>query len=471
MITAIAYDDAPTATGAGREEKAIEAREPVEPQEAASARRFVPRIYLGWYLVGGAFVAQFVSVGITAYTPGVFLQPMTDEFGWSRSQFITAITAGQFVIAIVGFSIGGLIDRHGARSLMLVGTAILASSLLATSYVDELWQWLLLRGLVIMTGTALLGNLVVNVTLSKWFVDRRGRAIGLAAVGLSLGGVVLTPALTGFIDEFGWRAGWRALAVMSVVLMVPASLIMRRQPEDYGLRPDGRSEQEVSAGRGDRAASDYASSFTRAEAMRTTALYLVVLSYGLAGAAMATVLYHTIPYLTDSGFSRGTAALAISAYSLPAAVSKPLWGYASEKISTRYLSAGTFMVGAVAMVAITISAASHTPLAVLASFALMGTAIGGLLPLQETVWATYFGRRYLGEVRSAALPFAVLVSASAPLLAAQYADRAGDYHGVFLVGGGLFLIAAVMVLVARPPRRRVPSAALAEPALEPVTSA
>ena len=185
--------------------------------------------YFGWYIVAAGFLAQFIAVGIQVYMNGVFLTPMTEDLSWSRADYTWALTIGQVVAAFTGFAIGSYIDRHGGRRLMFAGTAISVIGLLLIAESTELWQWLLLRGLVFAAGVALFGNLVVQVTLSKWFVDYRGRAIGIAGVGLSLGGVVLIPPMTAFVDAYGWEAGWRLLALLTALVM-PAGYFMRRQP-------------------------------------------------------------------------------------------------------------------------------------------------------------------------------------------------------------------------------------------------
>ena len=418
---------------------------------ARRAVRHAPRVYRGWYLVGAALVAQFVALGAPVYATGVFLKPMSEDLGWSRAQFTIGLTLGQFVMGAAGFFIGSYIDRHGARPLMLIGIAVLFAGTLLTSQITELWQWLLLRGAVVTVGSALLGNLVVNVTLSKWFVEHRGRAIGTAAIGLSAGGLLLPPLLTPIIDEFGWRAAWRVLAVGSVVLALPAALMMRRQPEDLGLHPDGKSEEEVRAGRAQRAQEDFANSFTRGEALRTPQLYLIIFGFGVAGAATITLIVQGIPYMTDAGFSRSTAALVLSTYALGSTSTKPGWGYLAERIHPRYLAAVAFVIAFGAMLGIVAAVHTRAESALFFAFLLLGVSVGGQLPIQETIWASYFGRRYLGEVRSVGMPLAVIAGSGAPLLAAVYFDRVGDYDGAFIALGVLWLVAAGMLLAARPP--------------------
>ena len=431
--------------------------------------------YRGWWLVGAALVAQFVSTGIQVYSPAFMLLPMSEELGWSRAEFTSAQTIGRFAMAGVGFMVGAKIDRYGPRPLMILGGTIMVGATFLTSQITELWQWLALRGIVLTVGAALLGNLVVNVTLSQWFVERRGRAIGVAAMGVTLGGVVLPLTLTPIIDEYGWRVAWQILAVAAALLIYPSALVMRRRPEEVGLYPDGKTEEQVRRGEAERARINYAHSFTRAEAMRTPQFYLVVFAFAVGGAAFITVLSQGIAFMTDSGFSRTTAAAMITIYAIPSMLSKPFWGSLADRIHPRHIASVTFVITFVSIVGIVSSASAGSTVFLAISFVLFGMGIGGTLPLQETIWASYFGRRHLGQVRGAALPFSILIGASAPVLTALYFDAVGSYDAAFLTFGTLALVGAVLVLFARPPalpdRMREEDAATARASADSVQAA
>ncbi len=419
------------------------------PAVASERRR--PRFYYGWYIVSGAVIAQFVSAGIQVYVNGVFLVPMTEALDWTRTDYTFAQTLGQFVSAAAGFYVGVQVDRRGGRPLMLIGVTMMAVGLFLVAEITELWQWVLLRGVLIGVGAALVGSLVVNVTLSKWFVERRGRAIGIAAVGTSLSGIVLPPLSTVIVDTWGWEAGWRALGVIALLMIYPTALVMRRQPEDYGLHPDGKSDAEVRAGGGAAAAADLANSFTRSEALRTSSFYMLVIAFGFSGAGLVTVLLQTIPFLTDLGYSRATAVLVISGSAIPAAISKPLWGLMAERYHPRRLSAISFLL--LSMGVLSLLAGGHSgsiwPLALTA--VILGIGWGGVIPLSETVWASYFGRRYLGSVRSVAMPFSLLFSGGTPLLTSLYFDRVGNYDGALVGVAGAWVLAAVLISLSRNP--------------------
>ena len=406
----------------------------------------------GYWRIGAAFVAQFVSVGVQNYVFGAFMTPMIEEFGWSRTEYSLPRTAGQFVMAFTGFIIGTYVDRYGGRPFMLAGIVVLCASLLALSGVENLLQWVLLNGLVLTIGAAMIGNLVVNVTLAKWFVEFRGRAIAFSAMGVSFAGVVLTPVMTLIIDAWGWRAAWQVLAIGAAVLIVPVSTLMRRAPEDYGLHPDGKSDTQVAAGDAQQAMTDFAKSLTRQQALRTMSFYLLVLAFGLFLVTISVMLLQTIPYMTDAGYSRPIAALMITVASIPAFLSKPIWGILIDRLNAKPLAAAGAAITGVAMFIIVFSVQVRADIWVYSGFFLLGCGWGGMIPLQEVIWASFFGRRYLGAVRSAALPFSFLISAGAPLAASYYFDIIGNYDGILLAVAASNLLSAAMLLLIPPPR-------------------
>ena len=422
---------------------------------AAPSRGRRSGIYFGWYMVAAAMITNLVmGAGLVGYLPGVFLEPMTAELGWSRAEFIISFTTGQFVTAATALAIGSYLDRHGGRGLMLAGTSITVVALVLTAEVTELWQWVLLRGLIQPIGLGMASSLVVNVALSKWFVRYRGRVIGIAAVGFSMAGIVVPNALTPIVDAYGWAAGWRVLAAAAAILILPAALVMRRQPEDYGLRPDGRSADSArGALDAERERLDYATSLTRGEALRTSALWLLVVAFGTVGLTLLALVTQAIPLLTDAGFSRATAAAMLAVLTIPGLVSRPFWGVAAEHVDPRRLACAAFVTLGAGVLVIVLGARAQSLAIVAFGFFAMGSGMAGYVPVQEIMWATFFGRRHLGAVRSSAMPVALVLGASGPVLVAAYYDRIGSYDGVFVVLSGLVLASAVLVFFARNPAR------------------
>lgn len=424
---------------------------PLPPARRSPRRR--PRYFYGWNIVGAAAAAMFASSALQGYGTGPFLVPMSEDLGWSRTQFILAITIGQFVMAVTSMYVGHLLDRRGPRPLMLIGTAVAAVALVGSSQITELWQWVVVRGLVAALGAALAGGLVVNVTMSKWFVERRGRAIGFAAMGISLSGVVVPPVLTALVDGVGWRMAWQLLAIGFVALMLPAAMVMRRRPEDHGLNPDGRTAAQLRSGAADAVRRDFDSSLTRRQALRTRTMWMLIFAFGMSSLSLLAIATQTIPYLADSGFERSTASAMLGLFAFPGLVTRPFWGLLAERIHPRFLASAAFLCLAGGIATVVPAAQAGSGPVVAAGFLLAGLGIAGNLPMQELLWATFFGRRYLGQVRGASMPFNLLFSASGPIIVSAYFDATGSYTGVLLTMAAAALLGMVVVLLVRPPQR------------------
>src|SRR5690606_25111519 len=152
------------------------------------------------------------------------------------------------------------------------------------------------------------------------------------------------------------------------------------------------------AGAGRAAAADFATSMTRQQALRTRTFYLIVFGFGLGALSIGVMLVQTIPYLTDAGYSRSTAAFMITLTSIPSLATKPVWGWMVDKVDPRRLAATGFAINAIAMVSIVFAVRSDIHPLVYLAFFLLGFGWGGLIPLQEVIWGSFFGRRFLGSV-------------------------------------------------------------------------
>ena len=406
-------------------------------------------LYYGYLLIPLAFLAQFVAAGSQNYIIGPFMIPMSEDLGWTRAEFTSSRSLAQVVMAVTGFFVGTWVDKNGARRYMVVGTFVLGVSYFAMGYVTTLTQWIITNGVTLTVGASMLGNLVVNVTLTKWFVVLRGRAVAIAAMGVSFAGIVMSPLATWLIDEFGWRYAWQFIGLLNVVVALPAALLMRRAPEDYGLVPDGhvKSNVEPSAF----VEADFKNSLTRREAVRTSAFYMLVAAFGLHVMSMSVFMIQTVPYLSDHGYSRVVAGFMISLASIPSMLSKPVWGWLIDSLDPKPLASISVGLSALGQFLIVYAVTSDAINLLYLGYILMGIGIGGMIPLQETIWGSYFGRRYIGSVRSAAMPLSIFLTAGAPVLASYYYDVVGDYTGILLIMAAVNLLGAVMVLAIRKP--------------------
>jgi sugar phosphate permease len=413
-----------------------------------------PAVFYGWYIVGVALVAQFISAGTSAYAAGVFLKPMTEDLGWSRADYSAVQTVSTVVSGALGLFVGVQVDRRGPRPLMLAGGVIAGAALILLSRVDSLWQFYLVRGVGHTAGNALLGNLVVNVTVARWFVVRRGMAVAIASAGVSMGGVLMAPLASWWVEQYGWQTAWVLTGILVWVAIIPAALVIRRSPEEAGLMPDGMSAEdaEAYAATHGRASAVSEVQWTREEAVRTPAIWLVIFAYGVANIGLMAMLLHLFPFLTDKGYSRATAAGLFSVMSWSALLSKALWGMLMDRYHARILSAVGFAISGLAILALLVVAGESEALSVVVPAA-YGLGVGGTVPLQETVWASYFGRTHLGRIRAVAMPFSIVFGAGGPLLAGILYDSTGSYNVAFVLFAVFSGIGLALILLARPPLR------------------
>jgi len=409
-------------------------------------------VFYGWYIVAVGCLVSMMSMGVSAYGLGAFIKPVTEELMWSRTDISLGQTLSTAVMGIAGFVLGALVDRQGGRVLIVVGAVFAGSAYVLLSQVQELWQYYLITALLLTPGMGMMGAIVLNVVVSNWFLQRRGRAIALTNVGVSFGAILVPKVATWIIEHQGWRTAWVVIGVAIWVLVIPpAWFVMRRRPEDHGLEPDGGRIDIL--GRGSAVAAQRAAAdrlrWTRRQVMRTPTLWMLIFVFGFGSVGMMGMLLHMLPFLSDSGYSPGAAASAFAMVGVSGLISKPLWGLAVERFEARFVAAAEFSTLGLGVLAI--SLASSLPLMYLSIF-LFGIGVGGMMTVQETVWADYYGRLTLGMVRSIGRAFTIFFSAAGPVAAGLAYDLRGSYEVAFLMFVGSYACAAVLILLTPFPR-------------------
>ena len=177
------------------------------------------------------------------------------------------------------------------------------------------------------------------------------------------------------------------------------------------------------------------------------------MAFGLFVINIGVMLLQTVPYMTDAGYGRGTGAMMIVVASIPAMLAKPIWGHFIDRLEPKPLAAAGSAATGIAMCVIVMSVSAGSLGGAYVGFFLLGVGWGGMIPLQEVIWASFFGRRYLGAVRGAALPFSLAFGAGAPLAVSWYHDVVGNYDGALVAVAVASFVAAGLILVIRPPRR------------------
>lgn len=420
------------------------------------------KIYYGWYIVALAFLAQFATTGAQGFSAGVFMKPMAEDLGWSRGGIAGVNSVGTLIGGIIGLFIGNILDRHGARPLMIFGAIVTGIGFIALSTMQELWHFYLIRGIIITIGTTCSGMVVANIAVSNWFVRKRGRAVAVAVMGVPTAGVVLGPAMQMIIDSFSWRTGWIALGLMIwVLLILPTALFMKRRPEDIGLVPDGalptqEDDRRLSGAQKAAIAADV--KWTRREAIRTPTLWMIIIAAGLGTMTLPTTMMHLVPFVSDLGYSLQVATLTAGVHSLFSMLSKLIWGFGIERIHARYVVVLAYSFAAAGLILLLLA---HSIESIIVGMAVLGIGVGGVIPITEVIWASYFGRISLGSIRTIGMPFSIITQAGGPFMAGVIYDNTKSYQAAFIFLIITLVIGASLMLALRPAKRPQTSAAKA----------
>ncbi|MGH7827985.1 MAG: MFS transporter, partial [Candidatus Binatia bacterium] len=348
------------------------------------------RIFYGWYIVAVGFLSHLVCAFHMSSTLSVFLKPLTEDLGVSRGLF-SMMRSGEIVIgAVMAPLVGPLVDRYGGRWLMASGALVTGFGFVLLSQVSAFWQFLFLRWSLVTIGSVFMCHMVVTVTISRWFVRRRGRAVAIAGLGQGSSKVAI-PFLTAMLFALvGWRQTWAVFGLLTLILVViPALVFLRRSPEDMGLKPDGIDEtipstatdslQQRAKRQGERGAADEAD-WSRNEVLRSSAFWLICFTFGMANVGIAGLNLHVFAYVLDLGYPTIVAATVLSIIALTQLGSTLFWGFIGEKMDIRR---ATMLKCLIQSAGLTIAIASARVGLVYAGFFLYGIGLGGSWILQE----------------------------------------------------------------------------------------
>ncbi|MBI2871714.1 MAG: MFS transporter [Chloroflexi bacterium] len=417
------------------------------------------RIFYGWVIVGVLFVVNFAAHANGQLNFGLFVIPMSTDLGMSRSLVGWAQTAKVLAGSASSFVIGRLLDRHGPRLLVAVASLVTAAGVVGLASVRQPWQFVALFALIGLMGLATPGGggLMTSVPVAKWFVRQRGRAMALATLGLGVGAVVFLPFTQVLISGVGWRKAWLLLAATNVVMTVPlALLLLRRQPEDMGLTPDG--EPAPVQPRATNPVRHREQTWTAQEALATPTLKKLLLAFGLMGLAMGGASVHRIPYWVERGFDPQLVSYSFAVDAAGAASMVLLAGIMAERVPVRFIATASYLGFAVAVGLMLVGSNS---LFLFGSTAVFGISVGANMIVQGIIWADYYGRAFLGTIRGIVTPVTLVgMGIGAPFAGYVY-DFTGSYAPAWWLFIGIYVVAALVMLGSPPPKHPVLAAPVA----------
>jgi MFS family permease len=398
-------------------------------------------MFYGWWIVAVAFLTHGVATGTVFYGFGVFLPVLIEHFGWTRAQAGLGFSLVSLGAAIYSPAVGRAVDRFGPRPVQLLGALALAIGFVGLGHLDSLGEFYLLMAVVVALGSTALGNIPSNAAVARWFVRRRGQALGIATAGISMGGVVFVPLTQWLIERRGWRDAFSRLAILTVAICVPAVLcFMRRSPESMGLGADGDRQRQASAD--PRVREELGRSWTARQAVRSRAFWLIAVAFALSGSALSTVLMVLVGYLRERGLASAPAAWVLGATAAVGVLGKLGFGTLLDRLGERHAIVWCFVLQALGIALLLVPAGWATA----AYVVIFGFAMGGHAPLYAALVGICFGRGHYGAILGWMMPLLISAQVVALPLVGAMRDATGSYQLAFASLVVAELVAALCIV-------------------------
>src|SRR5687767_7790541 len=430
---------------------------PMDNASKASARLplSVP-FYYGWFIVALSFLANLTAAGIRS-APSVLIHPFEAEFGWSRTAIASAASLNLLLLGLFAPVGGWLIDRIGARRVILGCLSTIVAGLIGTVFVRELWQLIVLWGVVLGIATGVTPPLGASIA-SRWFVDRRGLAIGIMTNANAAGQVVYLPLLMAIIVWSGWRSALWAMAAASAVLLPAIWFWMRDKPADVGLDPYTAAQPSDSAKRRTYARGDIRpmSISSVSQVFKTSTFWILSGCFFICGVtANGLIGTHLIPHAIERGIPQMTAAMAVGIMGGASFVGTTFSGWMVDRVDPRKVLAVVYGLRGTSLF---ILPYVSEPLGLFLFAILYGLDWYASGPATTTIIARIFGPDRVGRIFGLVFVFHQLGGASAAIGGGWTRVYFGDYQYAFVVGGCLGLLAACLALTVQSTER--PAAAM-----------
>jgi MFS family permease len=419
------------------------------------ARHWSARLpfYYGWLIIGIAFVTM--AIGVTARTAySLLMPPLIDEFGWERGLAAGAFSFGFLVSAVLSPIVGWVVDTRGPRIVILMGALLLTAGLLLAPYMERSWHLYATLGVLVGGGANMMTYTVHSQFLPNWFVRRRGLAIGIAFAGVGVGAIVLLPWLQSVILTEGWRVACRAMALLVILVAAPLNFLVRKKPEDIGLRPDGASQpvaetrQRTPTNIVDPAWA--AIDWTLARAVRTSRFWCIVLGYFCGIIAWYAVQVHQTKYLIESGFTPLVAAWALGVVSVVGIPGQIVLGALSDRIGREWVwTAGCvgFAICYFALIALEHSPSQALLYVMVVSQGFLGYALTSVM---GPIVAEIFEGPHYGSIFGTITVALIGGGAAGPWIAGVIHDATGSYRLAFMLCIACCVVSAAAIWIAAP---------------------
>jgi MFS family permease len=404
-----------------------------------SLLNFKDKIFYGWVVV-----ATFLIIGITIYgihfSFGVFFKSIESEFGLTRAATSAILSVNLLFAGFYSFFAGWALDRYGPKLVVLSMGVFAGLSLVLTSLTNSLWQLFITYSLLLAMGTGPL-FVVPMSAVSRWFDKQRGLALGLATLGVGLGTVIMAPFATYLIANFDWHTAYLIIGLIAWLIIVPLSLLLKRNPREVGALPDGRIKEpkieykEIQSG-----------GLSVREALRTRSFWIFALIWFLFAACLFLIYTHLVPHITDRGFSAEQAATVLSLLGAASIFGRLLMGIVSDRLGRKLAMAVCTLIAAGAILwLVQAEDLWHLYLfALVFGFFYSGFGTSGAALVSDT-----FGLGKIGSIFGLLEISFGIGAALGPFIGGIIFDVSQKYSLAFLIGAGAMLLITLLVPIVR----------------------
>ncbi len=409
-----------------------------------------PALFYGWVIVAVTFVCNFMAIGVCFYIFNVFIEDLEILLNCNRARLSWVFTVCMILAAAYPFVLGPVIQRIGVKPVMLFGAATIGIIYLAMSRVNSYWLFLALVGLMLSLGEACLFGIAPNTVVSRWFDKSRGKALGISIMGSSLAGVFIPKIALELLKSYGLQTTFVIIGIAVMVLIIPlVFLFIREFPEDMGLKPDGISSDDTDCNQHDNEIINEEIAWSAKEVAGTSAFWMISIAYTLALAAVSAVMLQLSPHFVSLGFSQDKAVILLGAAAMLGAIAKVVWGWLTDKFEIRRVIAIMFAGQALAL---TIMVVWRTPTTAYIFAVLYGFSMGGVAATMPAIVARMYGSLSFPVVFGAIAPILALHGLGHPLMGMSY-DKLGNYSAAYIAFIVCYVIAVILIVLVREPRK------------------
>lgn len=395
----------------------------------------------GWRVVAGAFVGMVMANGFFTYAFTILVNPIRAEFGASLEQVMYSLTLGTLGGLFLSPVIGTMIDRYSVRHIMSLGGLITVAGLYGMAEAQSILAFNIIFGITMSLSLGTMSTMTGSAVVSRWFTGNRGKALGVAAMGTSVGGMLFPALLTFWVESVGWRGAVQNTALLTLFVVTPFMwLTIRNRPQDLGLQPAQMPQADTAPG------PEATAALTMPQIIRMRSFWLIGLSMGLVFASFATMLANLSPYAARLGVSDGAISTMIAVLSLAGLAGKLVFGAAADRINLKY---GLWSAHCLLLIAFSLLLLEPPYWVLLIAAVCFGLATGGLLPVWNAMVAQVFGVNSFGRAMGAMGPLITLNILPAYAVVGRLFDSTGSYSAGLILFGGVIVGAAAMLIPLR----------------------